>query len=629
MRDIILARQKREEGYEQAHDTFRAVLLAVDYSDSANVARQAGHVWFQELEPDDPTPGIAFNRKCPPLPGLKVTIKRWPKNPFDYEVIDWDAGQIKDLSSYNGNPLLPQHALDHEPGGYDPLNVYPEMIVPLRCDPGGLLTVRVAPYRYTIGGTSYVFGGHNSYDLTSNKPAAGLARYVLVYLNTSTNALATVNGDTTVDLDTVIPDKPNVPMGGIASAYVRLDGSQTSIARVDIVPAREWLRVIGGGDNVAPRPGKINIGNVEYDTIAAAIAAAGAGDMIWVGEGTYTCDNQTLPDGVHLKGMGKGITTLSGTATNDMLTVGNGCIVEDLTITHTYSKTTYDYALVIAASATAYARNVDVQTNNTGGITSYALFVSSGAVLHTFNLDASGGGTSTGNAVWVAGTVYLHHGKFDGVGFDVGGTGTVYCYRPVSVNNSVATSGSLYGEWLDGNGVTYYAGQTPGEGNFPAWSSANNRWELVGGVDRPLFSAYKSSASTNATGDGTAPTVVFDTEISDRNSNYNNSTGVFTAPVTGKYLFTINVMIYTISSSHTSGLIQLVTSNRTYAIGYINPYNAKHTNTDVYSFDVSVIADLDNGDTAYVAVQVLGGTKTVGVYGAGAPYTSLQGYLLL
>jgi len=288
-RDILLARQIREQRFEPAQETFQAVLVAVDYSDSANVARQPGFVWFQELEPGDPTPGIAFNRKVPALPDLKVTIKRWPKIPFDYEVIDWDPGQVKNLPGYSGTPLLVQHARDHEPGGYDPLNIYQEMLVPLRTDPGGGLTVNVAGYRYTLNGVSVVFGGHNGYSLASHVPTSGVACFVLVYLDTATNALSAVAGDTTVDMETVQPTKPDIPVGGIGSAYVRLAGGQTEIERSDIEPAREWLRpVVTTITGAWPAPGEIMIGTIKYVTIDAAIAAASAGDTIKLGEGTYT-----------------------------------------------------------------------------------------------------------------------------------------------------------------------------------------------------------------------------------------------------------------------------------------------------------------------------------------------------
>lgn len=47
------------------------------------------------------------------------------------------------------------------------------------------------------------------------------------------------------------------------------------------------------------------------------------------------------------------------------------------------------------------------------------------------------------------------------------------------------------------------------------------------------FSAYKSANTT--VGDGVTYNIVFDTELFDTNSNYNNTTGIYTIPITGYY----------------------------------------------------------------------------------------------
>lgn len=148
---------------------------------------------------------------------------------------------------------------------------------------------------------------------------------------------------------------------------------------------------------------------------------------------------------------------------------------------------------------------------------------------------------------------------------------------------------------------------------------------------QPLFSAYKSSSTADVTGDGTYYTVIFDTEIADRGSNYNNSTGVFMAPVTGKYLFVACVFTYGFDVAHTGGFLNLLTSNRRYYGNYTNPYLVGYAGAGgSYQFLLdAVIADMDAADTAQVEVFVTGGTKTVDVYGAAEVYTGFQGYLLM
>ena len=142
----------------------------------------------------------------------------------------------------------------------------------------------------------------------------------------------------------------------------------------------------------------------------------------------------------------------------------------------------------------------------------------------------------------------------------------------------------------------------------------------------PLFSAYVSATVNNVTGDGTDYTVIYDTEIFDIGGNFNTATGIFTAPVTGKYLLIPAVVVGNLGAAHTTGRPLLRTSNRDYAPLFDNPYAARFGAVHGYAF--SAIADMYDGDTAFVFAYVGGGAKTVNVTGGAAPYTYFQGFLL-
>ena len=110
----------------------------------------------------------------------------------------------------------------------------------------------------------------------------------------------------------------------------------------------------------------------------------------------------------------------------------------------------------------------------------------------------------------------------------------------------------------------------------------------------------------NVTGDGTTYTIVYSSEIFDQGADFSSTT--FTAPVVGRYQIGGQVMISNLGSSHTSAIINIVTSNRSYRQEF-NPYAISSGTLAPMPF--SVIADLDASDTVTVTVQVSGGTKVV------------------
>ena len=71
-----------------------------------------------------------------------------------------------------------------------------------------------------------------------------------------------------------------------------------------------------------------------------------------------------------------------------------------------------------------------------------------------------------------------------------------------------------------------------------------------GHVTKPLQSAFSATSGNDAnkTGDGTTFTVEYDNERYDVNSDYNTTNYTFTAPVTGKYLFTTICSVENLSS---------------------------------------------------------------------------------
>jgi hypothetical protein len=139
----------------------------------------------------------------------------------------------------------------------------------------------------------------------------------------------------------------------------------------------------------------------------------------------------------------------------------------------------------------------------------------------------------------------------------------------------------------------------------------------AGYFNYPLQSAFGATAGDQltVTGDGTVYTVLFASERFDQNSNYSSPN--FTAPVTGKYLLMTTVGLTGLTASHTSGIIQIVTTSKTYGSLDIN-IGAIRSASNNGQLNFYCIANMSASDTAEVRVIVSNGAKVVGIAGSQA-----------
>ena len=135
-------------------------------------------------------------------------------------------------------------------------------------------------------------------------------------------------------------------------------------------------------------------------------------------------------------------------------------------------------------------------------------------------------------------------------------------------------------------------------------------WDESGIVTKPYQPAFLVNAGSNSALPVLAATKVnFDSEIFDQNSDFNTTTQTFTAPVTGKYQFNVQLLWVNWDSGASYYYLQIVTSNRT----YYELYSGAERSSDVsYCYGhVHVLADMDAGDTAYVSLyQNQGNSQT-------------------
>ena len=147
----------------------------------------------------------------------------------------------------------------------------------------------------------------------------------------------------------------------------------------------------------------------------------------------------------------------------------------------------------------------------------------------------------------------------------------------------------------------------------------------------PCFQTKLDSGRDNVTGGGQSWQFGDTDNITDRFDVGSNvsSTGIFTAPVTGKYLLHGHLTIVNsgMDSAHDNYLLTVWTSNRSYdTFAGLYAMRAATANIGATSVKDSVIADMDAGDTAKLLFYVYDGSQTIDINSGNNSYFS--GYLL-
>jgi len=126
----------------------------------------------------------------------------------------------------------------------------------------------------------------------------------------------------------------------------------------------------------------------------------------------------------------------------------------------------------------------------------------------------------------------------------------------------------------------------------------------TGAITKPLQPAFQVNPASNQLNMGNGETIVFGQEKFDQNSDFSSNT--FTAPVTGKYQLQLTARVDQLDRDANWVRIEMVTSNLTYEANIIDP-DAFDKDPDQWSFNFSVLADMDANDTVFLRWGQSGG----------------------
>jgi hypothetical protein len=152
----------------------------------------------------------------------------------------------------------------------------------------------------------------------------------------------------------------------------------------------------------------------------------------------------------------------------------------------------------------------------------------------------------------------------------------------------------------------------------------------VGATDSK-FCLYMAAIESNITGDGTAFPIkdanmssTSWTEVYDTGNHV--SGGMYTAPETGKYILSGIFHINSLTNSHDISYAKIRTSNRYYTIE--GDWSSLSSANAWLTIPLTVVADMDAGDDAWMEVTVSRSGKTVEVGSTSPGKTWFTGALL-
>jgi hypothetical protein len=134
--------------------------------------------------------------------------------------------------------------------------------------------------------------------------------------------------------------------------------------------------------------------------------------------------------------------------------------------------------------------------------------------------------------------------------------------------------------------------------------------DSAGRVTKPYQPCFSATATTTNIPLTTSTTVTLSAERFDVGGNLANN--IFTAPITGKYLFTYIFYISNLDAGHTTFDAHILTSNKQYQQTF-KP-SALMNSDGNFGISGSVIADMDINDTCRFNVYVSGGAAQTDIH---------------
>lgn len=363
----------------------------------------------------------------------------------------------------------------------------------------------------------------------------------------------------------------------------------------NIVTANSTVKVVGSGSTLTE---DFNLTNV---VLGSSLPSLTSGTLN-VGLGSNVLNGTTSGSGNVAIGYHSGqvITsavnsTLIGIGSGDLITTSSGnTAVGSSSLTAVTTGNGENTAIGTSSLNSLQTGRTNIAVGFSSGV-SYTTTESSNIVIgnqgvlaesHTLRLGTTGTGNGEQNRCFVAGIT--------GATPTSGNTPQVVLCD--NLGNLAPISSSTAGFVLTSNGTATPSFQASG-----------------GGGTNSTFSAFMTSNVTNVTGDGTNYQLIYDTANVNQGTVLNTSTGVFTAPLTGNYNFSFNMLCSTVLA-FTSMNYFLYVNGSPFA-EFFGPSLPGTSSFSSMFCSTTIPLSLNDTVTVIISGTTTGNTKNVGIFG--------------
>jgi hypothetical protein len=290
----------------------------------------------------------------------------------------------------------------------------------------------------------------------------------------------------------------------------------------------------------------------------------------------------------------------------------------------------------LASQAASSVGGTSITLDYTVGSAESVLFIL-GGVVQAPNTDFTVSGTTMTLSTTSSGVPYVIY--FLGLKIDIGVPADATITAAKLASNAVTTAKIIanavdetklkdalvadFTEVVVAAGDSFLLGDSSDSGNTKR-DTVQGLLDLVpAAVNNVKFLVMPSGSPANVTGAGTNYTLIFDTEVFDTGDDF-DGTSTFTAPETGKYLLTFQVVFSGVTAAADAYSLTIVTSNRT----FLSSWNLAGDFSTQPVQNYTALADMDTGDTAVCKVSGGGESSNVWDVAGGGLHTHFSGVLL-